>query len=223
VNASLDRYGPKRTKNSARNQRRRRKRAYQRVVSGLRRRGVFRFITLTSAPGNSPEKLGRQFYNLVKRLRYHYGKFEYVRVRVPGEGYGVIHALVLSPFIPQRQLSEMWSEIRPGSFIVDIRTVSGGKVGKMRVSNYIISQYISGQQGETWLSWSLGWVYPGFCRDWEIYKRAFGGEAVRIWGIHLQAFFNSLGFWSNAPPPWDYGIPDSVRTAFGLPVVSVLK
>ena len=210
--ASLDSYVPKLTADD-RNRKRRRKRAYQRIKSGLTVGGCLRFITLTSSPDSDPARLGRDFSNLVKRLRRRYGKFEYVAEKVLDEGHGVIHVIARGVYIPQRQLSEDWKSLRNAP-IVDIRAITRSPD---RVGNYIISQYISDQEGKTRLSWSWGWVYRGFCRVWSLYKKQFRSCAVSLWILHLRAFKNSLHEWGGKPPPWFLGIdrPD-IRYAFGV-------
>ena len=219
---SLDNYVPDCT---VRNRKRRRNRAYQRVMSGLSLGGNLKFITLTSTPGSNPEELGRCFYALIQRIRRGSSrdpffrdhrrppwKFEYVRVRVPGEGYGVIHVIARGGYIPQRWLSQAWKEIRgaPNIWIKKITYTPG------RVGNYIISQYVSGQKGETWLSWSWSWVYRGFCVAWKRYKRTFRTCAVDVWRVHLWAYRNSLHR-GGEPPPLELGITREIRYEFGLP------
>ncbi|GAH97214.1 unnamed protein product [marine sediment metagenome] len=218
VPSSLDSYVPKLTADEAeaealdRNRRRRRKRAYQRVKSGLTVGGCLRFITLTSSPTSPPERLGRDLSNLVKRLRRKYGKFEYVSVKVPGEGHGVVHVIARGSYIPQMALSTAWGEVH-GAPIVDIRRITrtAGRVG-----NYVISQYVAGQKGNTRMSWSWGWVYRGFCRRWAYYKKTFRSNAVSVWGAHLRAFRHSLDEWRKEPPPELLGINPEIRYAFKL-------
>ncbi|GAH96845.1 unnamed protein product [marine sediment metagenome] len=214
---SLDNYVPKLTAEEVavyRNRKRKRKRAYQRIKSGLAVGGCLRFITLTSSPDSDPARLGRDLSNLVKRIRRKYGKFEYVAVKVLEEGYGVIHIIARGAFIPQRELSKDWKSLRNAP-IVDIRAITRTP---SRVGNYIISQYVSNQAGVTRLSWSWSWVYRGFCKVWSIYKKTFRTCTVSIWELHLQAFKNSLFEWGGKPPPIDLGLdrPD-LRYEFGNP------
>jgi len=218
--SSLDSYVPKLAADEAaleaealdRNRRRRRKRAYQRVKSGLAVGGCLRFITLTSSPTSPPERLGRDLSVLVKRLRRRYGKFEYVAVKVPGEGHGVVHVIARGTYIPQMGLSKAWKEVR-GAPIVDIRLITrtSGRVG-----NYVISQYVSGQKGDTRMSWSWGWVYRGFCRRWAYYKKTFKSNAVSVWSTHLRAYRGSMLEWGKLPPPELLGLNQSLRYAFKL-------
>lgn len=217
--ASLDNYVPKLSADDiaiARNKRRRRKRAYQRVVSGLAcSGGHLRFGTLTSAPGSDLTRLGRDFSNLVKRIRRRW-RFEYVAVKVPREGCGVLHFIARGSYIPQSWLSKSWNELH-GAYVVDIRQVRRGTEAK--VGNYVISQYVSLQPGDTRLSWSWDWVYKKFCRDWVLYKRLFRSCAVQVWGVHLKALAVSVHDFSHGkPPPPLLGINNSVLYAFKISI-----
>lgn len=152
----------------------------------------------------------------MKRIRRRGWGWEYVAVRVYGEGQGgVIHAIVRGPFVSQKWLSEAWKEVH-GAYIVDIRLIRSGTSD--RVSNYCISQYVNHQEGKTRLSWSWGWVYRGFCNVWVYYKKLFGSSTLSLWKIHLRAYQHSLSEFDREPPPWHLGLDNNVFCTFGLPL-----
>jgi hypothetical protein len=121
-------------------------------------------------------------------------KLEYWRVKT-SEGYGVLHVLLSSPYIPQPWLKRNWQEIH-GAEIVDIRMIKG----KKRLTRYLIGQYLSKQEDNyrdgKWCppiysrqSWSWGWCFRGFVGVW---KRILGyaeslAQALRLWDSCLRA------------------------------------
>ena len=188
----------------------RKKRAFQRIMSGLFLGGNLKLITLTSSPDSDPKRLQRNIVDLVRRIRRKFGKFEYVRVRVRDEGYGVVHLIARGSYIPQKWLSEAWNNLH-GAKIVHIERIFRTP---QRVGNYLIVQYVSNQPGSTWLAWSWGWVYRGFSKVWFLYKKKFGVCAVDLWKSHLRAFRQSLHEWSIKPPPQNYGLPAEMYPYF---------
>lgn len=167
-----------------------RRRCFQRVMSGLTRGGKLRFLTLTSSP-DAPvdiEKSWRALYMRMKRRGLIQG---YVKVpELTKEGRKHLHVLFRGSFIPQATLSLWWSQIH-NSKIVDIRLV---KVSRQhtRVAGYM-AKYMSKETAGHY-SWSWGWVWKGFCLDWQIYKR--------FWWAHIHregetTFRNLLAGWNS--------------------------
>jgi hypothetical protein len=189
--APARRYGPKS------------RRAYHRILSGLKRqralRRRIRFLTLTSPLESSMEELGRRWQTLRKRITRKWGiKLEYWRLKT-NEGNGVLHILYAGPYIPQSWLSRNWEEIN-GAWNVDIRALRGEK----RLTRYLIGQYLSNQEEDymiyTRQSWSWGWCFRGFVGIWKrlVAKSGSLGEALRVWDAMLRvrdpvSWFGGLG------------------------------
>jgi len=170
----------------------REKRLYARIAQALEEYPLtdFRFLTVTTAPWskqrNRIEKLRLAWKELIRRLRRRYGTVEYVAVVEWNARRDLmhIHALIRSPFIPQRIISEEWEKITGArvTFITslylrhetenggvelrrdfDVMTESARRRVVTKVSAYM-SKYLSKQSGEhvqkrTWVSrnWSERW------------------------------------------------------------------
>jgi len=162
------------------------RRAFQRILSGLKRSQYLgqpiRFMTLTSALQGRWLFLNRDFSVLVKRIKKHFGQFDYFKIKT-NEGNGVLHVLYRGGYIPQKWLSRNWEQIH-GAKIVDIRLFrSGGK----RLARYISSQYLAGQTGFVRMSWSWKWVAKGFVKVWYHLIKTFGYKlALAKWDIFLE-------------------------------------
>lgn len=177
------------------------KRCYQRIMSGISYanagKRVIRFLTLTSSPG-SVRDIQTDFRVLKMRLIRKYGKFDYIKIRT-NEGYGVLHILCIGGFIPQVWLSRNWKEIHQ-SPIVDIRATST----KKGLGKYVVSQYLSDQRCSFLrYSWSWGWVYRGFVKNWKLIAREhfFDGKAIYLWNRHLGGDTIKLDGKYLKPPP----------------------
>jgi hypothetical protein len=77
-------------------------------------------------------------------------------------------------------LKSVWAEIignpTPNFQQVNIQSAYGGA---SRIANYLC-QYVSGQSKVRHLSWSFGWVYRGFVRDW---SKSFAPLIARLFSI----------------------------------------
>lgn len=150
------------------------KRAYQRVLSGFKKASYLdyqmRFMTLTSSSASDIDKLNRHFQVLRYRIQRKFGRMQYFKVKT-NEGNGVLHIVFYGPYIPQAWLSQNWKDIH-GASIVDIRAVKGTI---KRLARYVVSQYVCGQSFIR-NSWSLGWVFPGFVKTWNVIKSTHKGQ-----------------------------------------------
>jgi hypothetical protein len=161
------------------------KRAYHRLLSGIKRGEAFgeriRFMTLTSAPGSERKRLNKDFAILVKRIRRRFGRFEYWKIRT-NEGHGVIHVVFKGPYLPQRWLSDQWLEIH-GAPIVDIRQF---RFGSRRLARYLVGNYLCKQTFER-MSWSWNWVFWGFVSVWRKLIEELGyPKALEYWNWILS-------------------------------------
>jgi len=106
------------------------------------RPALSRLLTLTVDPDRNPDReaahrdIGEAWNRLRSYIQKSYGDFSYIWVREETErGYPHLHVLV-SRFLPQRELSAAWSRTGMGE-VVDIREVEARKAG-----NYI-AKYLS--------------------------------------------------------------------------------
>lgn len=157
------------------NKQKKRRRCFQRVISGIQRGGRLRFITLTSSDV-APADIQKSWKILYKRLRRRNLIKGYIKViEFTKAGRPHLHILFRGSYIEQALLSAWWQDIHK-SYRVDIRemkTYGRGKKGK-RITHEMVANYMSkymSKEGAGRYSWSWGWVWPGFCRHWEIYKR----------------------------------------------------
>ena len=162
------------------------RKAYGRMMHGLTRPGVYRFMTLTSSL-ESTRPIRVSFRLLVQRLR-RTGKFEYASVReFTVSGLQHLHIVYRGDWIPQSWLSEAWDKIHK-AYIVDIRMV--------RQSGYAakyLCKYLAKAAGER-LSSSLWWIYPGWRRTskllWyvmsQVHSYGHVDLGLRLWAEHLR-------------------------------------
>jgi len=160
---------------------RRQKRFYQRTMSGIefhRVRGhSLKFLTLTSAPASSPDRIHRAFSCLVKRIRRIFGSFEYICTReLTKSGLVHLHLIFSGAWIHQHWVSRIWNELH-GAPIVFIEKVRGGS---SRLGRYLV-KYLGKEHdsnGRFW--WSWGWVYRGFVKDWNFIKSRYS-KPLEFW------------------------------------------
>ena len=188
------------------------RRCFHRLKSGEKRskaeKKQLRFLTLTSKKDVKQRRINDDFQILKKRIKRltivglvrdgyiktnqiikyfpHKGlrdnlEFEYCKVET-SEGGGVLHIIFKGDFIPQRWISDNWKEIRNGSWNVDIRLCRDTH------ACYAINQYLSGQNAFERYSWSWGWVYKGFVKNWYLFKDHYMTFQIALnkWDIHLQ-------------------------------------
>lgn len=143
------------------------RRCFHRVISGIKRGGNIRFMTLTSSDA-APGDMQRSWRCLYMRLKRRCLVQGYIRVpEVSEHGRQHLHILFRGSYIEQIMIKSMWQQIHKSS-IVDIRLVRTDKDPR-RVANYM-AKYMNKEVAGRY-SWSWWWVWPGFCRDWAIYKR----------------------------------------------------
>ncbi len=150
---------------SARKARQRSKRMYQRVMSGLQKRGEVRLLTLTSASVACNQAFQRHFRQLRMRLLRRGLLVDYIRCpEFTKSGLRHEHILFRGSYIDQLYLSHLWAEIH-GAPVVDIRRVSG----RRRLAGYMANYMAKSPAGRYGYSW--GWVWRGFAHSWTVLKR----------------------------------------------------
>jgi len=161
--------------------RKRGRRMYHRVMSGLEKGGSLRLVTLTTRHESQNESFQRDFRRLRMRLLRRSLLLDYIRCpEKTKSGLRHEHILFRGSYIHQAYLSHLWEEIH-GAKVVDIRKA----YSKRRVASYL-ANYVS-KQSVSRYSYSWGWVWRGFARSWAILKRftlvnnyAFA-ECLRAW------------------------------------------
>lgn len=183
------------------------KRLYGRVLSGLNRPGVARFMTLTSGP-SSPSDIHRSFRALKERIRRRWA-FEYIACReTTNSGLIHIHLVWRGGYIPQAWLSKAWADIHHAPIV----WVEQAKKDR-RMAAYLAKYLGKEALGRFWSSWN--WIYRGWRSSREylsgLFIRCFGYSRRRLWYSlweeHLRGRWLKLG---NAwiPPP---GMEHSLR------------
>lgn len=141
---------------------RRRKRCFQRSMSGLAVGGNMKLLTLTTSEESweAGKDIHRSFRALVMRLRRRKLISGYLRVvEYTKAGLPHLHVIVRGPYLAQWWMSQMWQEIHL-SRIVDIRAV-----GRKSGAAAYLSKYL-GKDSSSRYSWSWDWVWRGFVKSW---------------------------------------------------------
>lgn len=139
------------------------KRMYHRVRSGLERNGNVRLLTLTSSPGAGDFQ--RDFRKLIMRLKRRGLVEDYIRCpEKTTSGLRHDHIVFRGSYIDQAYLSYLWQEIH-NSPVVDIRRAGG----RHRLACYLANYLAKSPCGRYSYSW--GWVWKGFARSWKFLKR----------------------------------------------------
>jgi len=172
------------------------RRCYHRVISGIERGGVLRFLTLTSS-NESPDTCQKSFRALYMRLKRR-GLLEgYIKVPERSKnGKQHLHVLFRGSYLEQALISKWWQDIHLAK-IVDIRRVKGGRTPRQLAS--YMAKYMSKENLYRY-SWNWGWVWRGFVGDWKKLKKLvyafYGGvtsaalEIVkRWWRLWLKGFW----------------------------------
>lgn len=159
---------------------RKQKRGYHRVLSCLQywQSNGFQalWVMLSTASGGDSRLLAEHHSSLIKRVeRRGFPGIQHFQVRT-SEGNGVLHVIWAwkaeagfrekSFYVGQRWLSGAWREIH-GAPVVWISRIGARRRDAMQVARYCIAQYVSGQSGYEYMSYS--------------WKRAFGFPLVRCW------------------------------------------
>ena len=148
------------------------------------------WVVLTTAVGGDPSALAYHHKKLRNRIERELGftGLEFIHVQT-AEGNGVLHVMwawKLPPkknrgafYIQQEWLSQQWQEIH-GAPYVFIKRYRAGGVSAQRISQYLVSQYVSNQSALVRVSWSklrslgfpLGPTWQQLKSHWKRYKSA---------------------------------------------------
>ena len=168
----------------------RKRRMYQRTMSGFRIGGNLRLITLTTSEAAWEKKLDiqRAFRSFIQRLRRRSWCSGYVKVvEYTKRGYPHIHLVLRGPYIPHWWLSQTWSQLHL-SPVVDVRTVQDHRGMGSYLGKYL------GKDLRARYSWSWDWVWKGFVADWKaLLADGFGrgesmGLILEVWNGILDRY-----------------------------------
>lgn len=137
---------------------RKRKRTFQRIMSGLSKPGLVRFLTLTSSPESG--EMQRDWRRLVMHLRRRGWMQDYIKVSEFTKG-GLRHEHILyrGSYISQVYLSRLWESIHQAP-VVWVKLAGQ----KRRTAGYLSKYMSKGTSARLCYSWS--WVYRGFAGVW---------------------------------------------------------
>ena len=191
------------------------KRGYHRVQSCLQYWQAHGYqvlwVMLSTASGGDASKLAYHHQRLRQRIeaRLGYQGLQHYQVRT-SEGNGVLHIFWAwrardgcrqrSFYVEQAWLGRQWQYIH-GASIVYIARVRRGRASINKVSRYCMSQYVSGQAGYEYMSWSWGRIF-GFplVACWRVFKSwsKHNGNGHRralyaFWGAFLSGSTIPLG------------------------------
>ncbi|MBA7585669.1 hypothetical protein ES708_27657 [subsurface metagenome] len=157
--------------------RRRSKRCYHRVISGLEKGGQVRLITLTTAHQSQNKAFQKHFRQLRMRLFRRCLLVDYIRCPEYTEtGLRHEHILFRGSYIEQAYLSYLWQEIH-GAEVVDIRRTWG----KRRLASYLASYMAKAPAGR--YCYSYGWVWQGFVKSWKFLRKASTWCCQDYWSL----------------------------------------
>jgi hypothetical protein len=193
---------------------RKHRRMFQRINSGIERHRNerMRFLTLTtvSEPRKdirpawgcmvgrirrlTPLKLIKRGYLTIEEAKYFYGHgnlnkpliIDYYKVETAEGQHGVYHVPCFGSYIPQAWLSDNWEQIT-GARIVDIRICKRGVYNAQRLTHYVITQYLEGQDAIVHCSWGWNWCFKGFVGVWHfLWKHCDYNTVIARWRALLS-------------------------------------
>lgn len=188
-------------------------RYYHCLVSGMKwhKKDQQYFLTLTSAPGSpglyksfnhlvtlvrmaTPNTLVKGDYMSRKEALKWFQKddldkcltFEYCKLQT-SEGCGVLHIVFAGSRLPIKFIRAVWSKIHDARQIVIKHVEKDDEDDNKRLKNYLMKQYLYGQDGFIRYSCSGGWIYPGYRDDWVKMVKLMGyWEARKRWEACME-------------------------------------
>lgn len=173
-----------------RNAKKRRGRAYHRVLTGVRLPGRWQMWTLTTSPEavSAGKNIQASFRALVMRLRRRGLCSGYLRVvEYTKAGQPHLHVLIRGRPIPHWWLSEVWGQIHLST------VVWYSKIRTGRGAGAYLGKYL-GKDPRARYSWSWDWVWKGFVGDWrKLCRSCFDSglsmvDIIEIWRAILDQY-----------------------------------
>jgi hypothetical protein len=116
--------------------------------------------------------------------------FEYTKIKTSEGPNSVLHVLYFGDFLPQAWLKDNWNDVTGGCNSAYIKMCRRPIYNSNRLAGYCIDQYCAGQSDFLRYSWSSGWAYQGFAKDWEFHKWLFKNEdkssLCKLWNKWLD-------------------------------------
>lgn len=175
---------------------RRKRRTFQRALSGLQQRGrTYRFITLALGPDGTPAELQVAWHRLVERLRRRKLLKDFIKVveRGPENGSLHIHVLYTGKYIDAYLLRDQWIAVSGKRYVWIARVKHASPKGAANE----LAKYM-GKDPHARCAYSRHWAFPRLAAYWLAWKREARMHAVRfdwmLWGWKYYCF---LGI----PPP----------------------
>jgi len=151
----------------------------------------------------TPLKLYQDGYITNRQLRYQYADIplnqhldlDYIKIKTSEGPNSVLHILYFGDFLPQEWIKNAWNEITGGCNSAYIKMCKNPVYDANKLAGYCIAQYCIGQDDNgksdfLRYSWSCGWAYRGFSKDWEFYKTVFKDinrdRLYRLWNRWLD-------------------------------------
>ena len=167
------------------------RRCYHRVISGIERGGVLRFLTLTSS-NESPNTCQRSFRALYMRLKRRGLLQGYIKVpELSKNGKQHLHVLFRGSYIEQAMISAWWQELHQAK-VVDIRMVKSVRSPR-RLASYM-AKYMSKENIYRY-SWNWAWVWRGFVKDYQRLKKLYRYVTDDLNISDLQTFIRWWRLW----------------------------
>lgn len=146
----------------------------------------------------TPLKLYQDGYITTGQLRNQYADvslnehldFDYTKIKTSEGPNSVLHILYFGDFLPQQWLKDTWNYITGGCNSAYIKLCKNPVHSPNGLAGYCISQYCVSQDNDgasefLRYSWSSGWAYSGFAKDWEfhkwLYKNVDQARMYRLW------------------------------------------
>ena len=159
---------------------------YFKAISGLKKSLILNqsssHLILTTSPTTAYGLNEKELFNLLQRnfqlLRTRLERYYNIQIKAyfrvtTNEGYGVIHAIIISQFIPRDIIVNEWNEIH-GSQIVSIQSINHNQRDHGHVSHYFTSQYLSNQQKATFVRYGMSkeYLFKGAVSEWNKIKKS---------------------------------------------------
>lgn len=171
--------------------RKRRGRAFQRAISGLKVGGRWQLWTLTTSDEEYEKDTSIQahFRALMMRLKRAGLLVGYMKViEYTKRGRPHIHVIIKGPPIPHWWLEKQWQDLH-GSFVwFTKKRIRGAPAGAGYLAKYL------GKDPRARYGWSWTWVWKGFVKDWKnlVSDGVSGGvsmlDIIDVWDAILDNY-----------------------------------
>jgi hypothetical protein len=160
---------------------RRKRRAYQRVMSGLQQDRPYYFLTLGLGPQYTVKDAQAYWHVVLNRFRRIGMIDQYMRVIESGKKTGSIHLHVLytGKYIDWEIIRRNWFEVT-GRWYAWVKSIRWPKErqSKLRLANYLTKYVTKEDELYCRVSYSQNWIFPQAAAYWHAYKMLYRGNQV---------------------------------------------